>query len=250
MEITLHMYTCTIQCHSSSAVLGYLGNSEEGTGNWCFKDGTISFQEIFALYRKHCPGKVINIVTDCCHSGQWTIDCAKTLDSLGIPPCGHKARDQGILIKVFASCQPDQKAAEPCYSVTGMTMANNATVLGLNAILEQQTTTWCMGTKLTCCRGPNESCCSGEAFKNWTWQEALNGRLNESVQIVRLPGQGQPTWHYLLLSNKGDEYKRQFWELVDSGSINLTEWGDVIASGEGTDPPQEIQDKILNWIHI
>ena len=89
------------------AVLGYLGHSEEGAGNWGFKDGTISFQEIFNLYRKHCPGKHISIITDCCYSGHWTIDCAKTLDSLGIPPCGRRARDQGILIN--ASCQPDRR---------------------------------------------------------------------------------------------------------------------------------------------
>ena len=230
--------------------LVYLGHSEEGTGNWCFKDGTISFQEIFALYRKHCHGKLMSIMTDCCYSGQWTIDCAKTLDSLGIPPCGHRAREQGILVIVFASCQPDQKAAEPCYSVEGVTMNDDGTVTVWSKQLAQQTPTWCDATKLTCYRGPDESCCSDEALKNWTWQEALEGRLWNSVQIVRLSDQGRPTWHYLLLSDKSEEYKKRFVERVKSGSINLTEWGYVIASGEGTDPPREMRRKIRYWMGI
>lgn len=57
---------------------------------------------------------------DCSHSGQWAIDCAKILDNFGIPPCEHGAREQGVLIKVFASCEADQEAVEPCYSVEGM----------------------------------------------------------------------------------------------------------------------------------
>ena len=243
-------HTCKSNTIIPSAVLVYLGHSEEGTGNWCFKDGTISFHEIFDLYRKHCPGKLMSIITDCCYSGQWTIDCAKTLDSLGIPPCGHRAREQGILVKVFASCQPDQKAAEPCYSVEGVTVANDGT-LGFHAKqLTQQTSTWCDATGLTCYRGPDESCCSDEALKNWTWQEALNDRLWKSVQIVRLSDQGRPTWHYLLLSDKSEEYKKRFWERVKSGSINLTEWGYIIASGEGTDPPRETLNKVWNWMYV
>ena len=232
-----------------AAVVYYLGHSEKGTGNWCFKDGTISFQEIFALYRKNCPGKLMSIITDCCYSGQWMIDCAKTLDSLGIPPCGHRAREQGILVKVFVSCQPDQKAAEPCYSMEGVTVADDKTLTFEKKELAHQTPTHCDGTKLTCCRGPDESCCSDEAFKNWTWQEALDDRIWECVQTVRRSDQGRPTWHYVLLSDKSEEYKRRF-ERVKSGSINLTEWGYVMASGEGTDPQQEIKYKVIYWTGI
>ena len=244
-----YIYTCKSNT-IVAAVLVYLGHSEEGTGNWCFKDGTISFNEIFALYRKHCPGKLMSIITDCCYSGQWTIDCAKTLDSLGIPPCGHRAREQGILVKVLASCQPDPRAAEPCYSVEGVTVKDDGTVGIHTKQLAQQTSTACNATRLTCCRGPDESCCSDEALKNWTWQEALHRRLWNSVQTVRLSDQGRPTWHYLLLSDKSEEYKKRFSERVKSGSINLTEWGYVIASGEGTDPPREMRRKIRYWMGV
>ena len=252
MYIHVHLKVQHVQYNTivPAAVLEYLGHSEEGTGNWCFKDGTVSFQEIFALYRKHCPGKLMTILTDCCYSGQWTIDCAKTLDSVGIPPCGHRARERGILVKVLASCQPDQKAAEPCYSVEGVTVEDDGTLFFSAKKLAQQTSTWCDATQLTCYRGPNESCCSDEVLKNWTWQEALHGRLVKSIQTVRLSDQGRPTWHYLLLSDKSEEYKKRFSERVKSGSINLTEWGYIIASGEGTEPPREIRDKVYQWMYV
>ena len=172
---------------ASPAVLYYLGHSEEGTGNWCFKDGTVSFQEIFDLYRRHCPGKLLSIMSDCCHSGNWVRECTKTLDSLGIPPCGHRAREQGILIKVFASCQPDQKAAEPCYSVEGVNVNNDGTLLYYTRKQASETQTFCATdfTKLVCCRGPDELCRSEGALKNWTWQDAVNGGLKSRLIFFR-----------------------------------------------------------------
>ena len=38
------------------------------------------------------------------------MDCAKCLDEMGIGACGHQAIEQGIFIRVIASCEPNQKA--------------------------------------------------------------------------------------------------------------------------------------------
>ena len=241
------MILCTI---ASPAVLDYLGHSEEGTGNWCFKDGTISFQEIFDLYRRRCPGKLLTIQPDCCYSGNWVRECAKTLDSLGIPPCGHRAREQGILIKVIASCQPDQKAAEPCYSVEGVTVGEDGTLTVWDKQLSQQKSSWCDVTRLTCCRGPNESCRSEEALKNWTWQDAVNGGLRSKVFIVRGKDRDQPAWYFVLLSNKSEAYKEQFLEEINSGHIDVNKWGYSIESGWGKDPPQDLREKLFQWLSV
>ena len=235
---------------ASPAVLIYLGHSEEGTGNWCFKDGTISFQEIFDLYRRHHPGKLLSIIPDCCYSGNWVRECAKTLDSLGVPPCGHRAREQGILIKVIASCQPDEKAAEPCYSVEGVTVNEDGTLRLWRKQLSQQKPLSCNATRLTCCRGPDESCHSEEALKDWTWQDALNGGLTSRVHIVRGTDRGQPTWQFVLLSNKSEAYKEQFLEAVNSGHIDVAEWGYSIESGWGEDPPQDLREKLRSWMWV
>ena len=80
---------------------------------------------------------------DCCYSGRWVTDCAKTLDGLGIPPCGHRARESGILIKVYASCQADQKATEPCYSVEANEVADDGTVRSHTRKYASETQSFC-----------------------------------------------------------------------------------------------------------
>ena len=44
-----------------SATLWYTGHGERGTGNWCFKDGVITFEDIFGLYMDHMRGKRLTI---------------------------------------------------------------------------------------------------------------------------------------------------------------------------------------------
>ena len=232
-------------------MLYYLGHSEEGTGNWCFKDGTISFQEIFDLYRRHHSGKLLGFISDCCYSGTWVTDCAKTLDGLGIPPCGHQARENGILIKVIASCQPDQKATEPCYSVEGVELANVGTLSFSNKrASETQSSCGTDFTKLVCLRGPDESCRSAEALKNWTWQDAVGGVLMSRVYTVGSKDRGRQVWRMVLLSSKSEEYKEQFLEKFKSGTINVANWGYIIESGWGENPPQSITDKVSSWMNV
>ena len=239
-------------CDFPPASLVYLGHSEEGTGNWCFKDGTISFQEIFDLYREHCPRKCLFITSDCCYSGQWVIDCAKTLDSLGISPCGHRAREQGVLIKVYASCKSDQKAAEPCFSIEGIVVNDSGSLsYFLNKkVNETQTTYGTDFTKLTCCRGPDESCRSEKALKNWTWEEAIDRGLGSRAYIVRGKERGQQAWHFVLLSNNSEEYNERFLEKVESGNIDAAKWGYIIESGLGKDPPDSVKNRISQWTNV
>ena len=103
------MYDICIVC------IYYTSYAKEGTGNLCFKDGTISFQDIFTLHKKYLEEKLLYIFSDCCYSGQWVVDCAKCVDELGIGACGHQAIKHGILLKVLASCQPNQKATLGSY---------------------------------------------------------------------------------------------------------------------------------------
>ena len=234
----------------SPVCLVYLGHSEKDTGNWCFKDGTISFREIFDLYRRKCPEKCLYIMPDCCHSGQWINDCATVLDGLGIPPCGHRAREQGVLIKVFASCKPEQEAVEPCYSVQGIEIDEDETLIyfttkPVNEALRFSGTDF---ARLTCCRGPDEPCQSGKALNNWTWEQAIHGGLCSKVFIIRVKIRGKPAWHFVLLSDSSEDYKKRFSEKVATGNIDVTEWGYIIQSGWGKDPPQSVRDKLTTWM--
>jgi hypothetical protein len=42
------------------------------------------------------------------------------LDEQGVPPCGHKSREKGMIIKILASCKSKEMPTEYCYCVSGM----------------------------------------------------------------------------------------------------------------------------------
>ena len=167
------------------------------------------------------------------------------------PPCRHRAREQGILIKVYASCEPDQKAAEPCYSVGGVRVEGNSTLTFLAKTLSaHQTPSLSDATRLACCRDPDESCRSEEALKNWTWRDAVNHGLKNRVYFVRGKQQGQPSWHYVLLSDKSEAYKEQFLKQVKSGNIDVAEWRYSIESGWEENPPEDLREKLSYWTSV
>ena len=234
--------------HYFSATLDYLGHSEEGTGNWCFKDGTISFQEIFDLYTKHHSGKPFIIQSDCCYSGHWVRDCAKTLDQLGIPPCGHRAGERGVLIKVLTSCQPDQKAAEPCYSMEAVTVNVDGTTTTYAKQLTQQRSTWFDGTRLVCCRGP-DSPCPENTFKHLKWEDGVGRRLPYRW-VKRKEGEAYK-WYYIMLNRASKEYGSTFSsQFAKDPDMHLSDWGHVLESGKGRDIPRRILHKVNNWTSV
>ena len=233
-------------------MLYYLGNSEKDTGNWCFKDGTISFQEIFNIYRRHPSVKCLNIVSDCSYSGQWVRECAKTLDSLHIPPCGHRARENGAMVKVFSSCQPNQEAAEPCYSVEGVKVKvgdNEGVITHVFKQLTEQQKPMCFdSTKLVCCRGP-DSPCPKTTFQHLTWENAVDKSM--TLKPVKSIERDRDMWYYLLLHEAGDAYHEKFQsQYRRNPSLQLSDWGYILESGEGQDPPQEVIDKVKIWTSV
>ena len=231
------------------AELRYIGNSEKYTGNWCFKDGTISFQDIFHLFRRTCPNKVVDIVSDCSYSEQWVRECAKTLDSLQIAPCGHRVRENGAMVKVFASCQPDQEAAEPCYSIEAVKVMEDGSMAASSKALTQQKSMFFDSTRLVCCRAP-DSPCPQTIFQHLTWENAVDKSWNPWL-VTRREG-GKNMWYYLLLHRPGDDYLQQFRSQLsrDPNSLRLSDWGYVLESGEGKNPPQQVKDKVRNWISV
>ena len=232
----------------STALIQYIGHSEKGTGNWCFKTGTISFQEIFNLYRKNSACQRLSLISDCCYSGQWVRECAKTLDNLRIPPCGHRARENGALVKVFASCQPDEKASEPCYSIEAVKIRDNGSIRRCAKQLTQQRSVQFDGTKFVCCKSP-DSPCPKSTFQHLKWENAVDQSMN--IQIVKRKERGRDMWYYIMLHRAGKAYRQAFMsELTKGRTLRLIDWGYVLESGEGTDIPQEINDKVINWTTV
>ena len=229
-------------------MLYYTGNSEKDTGNWCFKDGTISFQEIFNIYRRHPSVKCLDIETDCSYSGQWVRECAKTLDSLHIPPCGHRARENGALVRVFASCQHNEEAAELCYSVEAVEIYDDGSFSHAARKLTHQTSTSFDSTQLVCCRGP-DSPCPKNTFQHLTWENAVDGSM--TLKLVTRRERDRDMWYYLLLHRAGVAYHEEFQsQYRRNPSLRLSDWGYILESGVGQDPPLEVKSKVLNWTSV
>ena len=235
-------------------MIWYMGHSEEGTGDWCFEDGTISFQEIFDLYMTHSPRRRLHIISDCCYSGNWVHRCTETLDNkLGIPPCGHKARERGVLIEVCASCQGNQKASEPCFSTDGAYVDANDGFLRFRRnkqLTKHQTTMIADFTQLVCCRDPGNHCPAEDAFKNWKWDDAVSGEMRRNIYLVRGKDEGRPAWHYVLLSSGDEDHVQGFWDEVKTGTLDVADWGYVIVSDWGEDPPHNTRDKVGGWTWV
>ena len=236
-SIILIMYT---------ALLQYMGNSEWGTGNWCFKDGTISFQEIFYVFRRTCPDKVLTVRSDCSCSGQWVRECAKTLDSLQIPPCGHRARESGAMVKMFASCQPDQEATEPCYSIEAVEVGEDGSIVTSAKKLSQQKSICFDSTKLVCCRAP-DSPCPTTIFQHLTWENAIDNSWN--IRLLKKREEDRNMWCFLLLHRPGDDYLREHLSQFrrDHNNLQLSDWGYVLESGEGEKSLQQVKNKVRSW---
>jgi hypothetical protein len=227
-------------CHENKASIWYTGHGEKDTGNWCFKDGVITFHEIFDLYMKHFKGKRLYIVSDCSYSGNWIKMCVKKLDDLGIPSCGHHTRQHGILLDVFTSCGADEEA-------TALTYVNEAVKYSppddgiihtqLKKLSSGQTGQPGFFTRIFCGKPSNESC---EVDETCTWEDKMFDN-SRRVFLVRGKDKGREAWHFVLV----DEDKIDaFHKKIASGTIDVADYGQVIRSGWGKDPSEEIIRKI------
>lgn len=244
------LYNPTHTCYFATALIYYTGYGEKGTGNWCFKDGTISFQEIFTLYETYLKGKLLYIYSDCCYSGNWVVDCAKCLDKTGIGACGHEAMQQGMLFKIFTSCRPNQKATLQRFVKDGITFTDNSIhCFVYKELSNSQTMYSCDFTQTFCmqikglsapCRLPDiPSRCA------WKWVDIVNTSDTKGptdlVKLVKGKDKGRPAWQYVLIEK---ELEEDFSEAVAAGTVDITEYGFVIQKGRGKDPPKDFVNKL------
>ena len=221
----------------------YLGHGKRDTGDWCFQDGFITFSDIAELYSRYLRGRVLTIIADCSHSGAWTNACLDYLDERGVHPCGHSAKEKGILIKMYASCQPQERAATNCFFVQA---AKNDTNVDNSGTLSYYTTeelsksqqSYGVNTTGVRCKKSAEDVCA--LRPEFTWRKWREG---ERIYLVRGKDHGQTVWHYVLL-NDDPEKTREFYQAVASGHYDLSDYGNVLKSGQGRDPPQEVVDEI------
>ena len=137
---------------------------------------------------KHSRGRILTIVSDCHSSGRWVSECAKFLDEQGVKPCGHSAREKGILLKVYASCETGQDSAELAYTTWAMFLEEDGVV---GRYINEQLTVKQKAfgvdfTKLRCGKGEEENC---NITLDATWSTA-----GEVVDYPNFIGPGWSTY--------------------------------------------------------
>ena len=222
-------------------VIWYTGHGEKDTGNWCFKDGVISFQDVFGLYMDHMRGKRLTILSDCSYSGNWIKQCAEKLDEIGIPACGHHTRDQGILLKIFPSCKANEKATISCYAKEAVFIADevNSIRYYYKTLTSGQTSLWGGFRELRC------SSESGPCDISSKWCD----RLIRKNLFFKVTGKdrGRPAWHYLLVDeDKLEEYNALFCDGARP-RVDVSKYGKILESGWGENVPLDIIDKYSRY---
>jgi hypothetical protein len=176
----------------NAVIVYYIGAGRRGTGDWCFEDGYITFRDIAQLYLAHLKHRVLTIVSDCSHSGCWVRDCMEFLDEQGVQPCGHKAREKGILVKVYASCGPTQIPTQYQFSVHGASNDKNTGHMfsyTSKKLLETQHT-YSVNSSMVRCAEEKKIEDSCELPPDYTWQK---WRKKEQIQLIVDESQGRPT---------------------------------------------------------
>ena len=180
-------------------------------------------------------------------------DCAKCLDEMGVGACGHQAREQGMLLKVFTSCCPNQKATLDCYITQKAIYLNeedNSIWLYYNKKLSDTQTTYGMDfTRIKCMQleGPAAPCRFPDipAKCSWRWENIVDldydKRPSSLIFTVRGTDHGRKAWHIVLVER---ELQEAFREKVSTGTVDVAKFGYVLKSGWGKDPPDDVLDKL------
>ena len=227
-------------------MLHYYGNGKRNTGDWCFRDGFITFRDIADLYMKYSCGRVLTIVPDCHSSGRWVSECAKFLDEQGVKPCGHSLKEKGILLKVYAACRTGQDTAELCYITRAIELRDDGYVYHWHRkeLSARQNTLGVEFTKMRCKKEEEEEC---SIALDSTWSTAGELLLGRKC-TVQGTYHGRPAWWYILLDDDAEKIKDYIHKIQrEGGDIYFDTYGTVLRSGLGNDPSQEDEDWLDNY---
>ena len=184
----------------------------------------------------------MDIHTDCSHSGYWVTECENFLDEYGVQPCGHSGNEKGILLSVSSSCRRAEVPHCLLYSIRAVVNAKNTGTLASleegSQISESQHLRSVTTLQITCeSKSINDPC---TLRPDYTWRKK---READRVYLVR--GQdhqrGCLVWLYVMLVDDEETVER-FKEAVRQGRVDVRDYGEVLQSGQGEDPPNEVKD--------
>ena len=196
------------------------------------------------LYTQHFRGRVLTIVSDCSYSGSWVREAMAFMDEQGVGPCGHVAKEKGILVKVYASCLANEIPAELAFFTHGITNNPNTGRVTFNGpdyrgneIHDGQHPSGLDFTRVRCKNKIDQLCtmAPGSTWEQW--------RTAERIFTVTGKDRGRAAWHYVKVEDNEDT-RKAFHDALATGHINLADYGEIVKSGWGKDPPDDVEKEI------
>ena len=237
------MLFCRLNVQTTVDIV-YFGPGKRNTGDWCFVDGFITFRELAELYCNYFRGRMLDITTDCSYSGHWVKEFVKFMEEQGVQPCGHSAREKGILINLGASCKSNEIPYRLLSSIRSFTNdKNKGTLVEMGnhfevAEMQHYSSIWL--TRLRCGVKSIEEACT--LLPDQTWQHLEEG---ERLRLVgRKDDRDRPIWYIILLVDDEETIKKfdETPRMCTSGTLYLADYGQVLKSGLGEGPPNDIKD--------
>ena len=165
------------------------------------------------------------------------------LDEQGVEPCGHKARDKGMIIKVFTSCKSYEIPTEYRYSVRGTFNDKNKGEMSFwqqKQLIATQTTDSIDSSELNCNSKTIGEPCTLQ--RGYTWRKF---RAEDSIRLVTGKNHGRSVWWYILLEDDDVIQKNYEAALARGGTVNLSNYGLIIAYGRGKNLPMMSQIRLI-----
>ena len=118
-------------------------------------------------------GKKLTINSDCSYSGNWVKDCAKTLDGLSIPSCGHHTKEKKVLFNIWSSCDVNENATALCYvnEAIAFDETNKTVVTAYHKKLSSGQTTKLGDFRQIRCNKVEEETCAVDP--TYTWEDQM-----------------------------------------------------------------------------
>ena len=107
------------------------------------------------------------------------------LDEQGVQPCGHKAREKGMVIKMLASCKSNEIPTEYRFSVSGIGNIKDTGMVIIwssKQLLESQTTYHLDSSHLNCNSKTIDEPCTLPPGLTWKGQEEMRKKSSVSVK--------------------------------------------------------------------
>ena len=166
------------------------------------------------------------------------------LDECGILSCGHHTREQGILLKIFTSCQPNEEATLLTFCRHGIRYSeeDKGVLLKFDERIKSeqaqkgQIPMHIDFRHIYCYKLPKKKC---ELDSTCSWEDRLGSKKEQIFLLLN-----EDHWCYVLVDKeKIDEFKAK----NATGNIEVGEaaiYGEVLHSGPGRNPPSDVKRKL------